>query len=60
MNEEGPNVQTDRKVSPILGGGVMGGKISLERVLGGAGGVAEREEVDSDSDSDLDIIMTGE
>ena len=60
VNEEGPNVQTDRKVSPILGGGVMGGKISLERVLGDVGGVAEREEVDSDSDSDLDIIMTGE
>ena len=59
VNEEGPNLRADRKVSPILGGGVTVGKISLEGVLGGVGAVVEREDADSDSDSDLDIIMVG-
>jgi Primase zinc finger len=52
-NEDVP-VRVDRKVNPIVGG-----KISLEGVLGGGTGGTGEGDVDSDSDSDLDIIMAG-
>jgi len=63
VNEEAK--LSEKKVLPIIGGGGVGQRISLDGVLGGNGEksingrshISERDDMDSDSDSDLDIVM---